>query len=131
MDSDLSRDVDLRDELLRPYFADESEHGGIRRFNRVPLDLLEKLIFHRFVFLGKWNSCPGVQDLFLPFLRRHPEFTCHGYSVSKERRDCRIAVEGVECNAHMTIESVIDFAKTFRGADDFNLAPSHARCWYD
>jgi hypothetical protein len=130
MDSKFPSDIDLRDVLLQPYFSDEA-HGGIRPFKRVPLDILEKLILHGFVHLGKWNSCPGVQDLFWPFLRRHPEFTAHGYAVSKERKDCRIAIEGVECDAPMTIETVIDFAKTFRFADDFNLTPTRARCWYD
>jgi hypothetical protein len=130
MDSEFPGDIDLRDALLQPYLLGDPR-GGIRRFKHVPLDLLEKLILHGFVRLGKWNSCPGVQDLFLPFLRRHPEFTAHGYAVSKERKDCRIDIEGVECDAPMAIETVIDFAKTFRFSDDFNLTPTHARCWYD
>jgi hypothetical protein len=124
-------DFELRDELLRPYVLDDGTRGGISRFKGVPLNVLEKLIFHGFVHLGKWNSCPGVQDLFLPFLLRHPDFTAHGYAVSKERQDSRISIEGIECNAPMIIEAVIDFANTFRGADEFILSSSRARCWYD
>lgn len=124
-------DFELRDELLRPYVRDGGTRGGISRFKGVPLDLLEKLIFHGFVYLGKWNSCRGVQDLFLPFLLRHPGFTAHGYAVSRERQDSRIIIEGIECDAPMTIESVIDFANTFRLANDFTLSSSGARCWYD
>jgi hypothetical protein len=124
-------DLELRDELLRPYVLDGGTHGGISRFKGVPLSLLEKLIFDGFVYLGKWNTCAGVQDLFLPFLRRHPDFTAHGYSVSKERQDSRITIEGIECKASMKLETVIDFANTFRHADDFKLSSSHARCWYD
>ena len=124
-------DFELRDELLRPYVSDEATHGGISRFKSLPSGVLEKLIFHGFVHLGKWNSCPGVQTLFLPFLLRHPDFTAHGYAVSKEREDSRITIEGIECDASMTIETVIDFANSFRRADDFTLSPSRARCWYD
>lgn len=124
-------DFGLRDELLRPYVLDGGTRGGISRFRGVPLDLLEKLIIHGFVHLGKWNSCAGVQDLFLPFLLRHPGFTAHGYAVSKERQDPRIIIEGIECNTPMTIESAIDFANAFRRADDFTLSSSRARCWYD
>ena len=124
-------DFELRDELLRPYVLEGGTYGSISRFKSVPIDLLEKLIFHGFVYLGKWNSCPGVQDLFLPFLQRHPDFTAHGYAVSKERQDSRITIEGIECAAPMTIETVIDFANSFRRADDFSLSSSNARCWYD
>jgi hypothetical protein len=124
-------DLELRDELLRPYVSDGGTPGGISRFKGVPPNILEKLIFHGFVHLGKWNSCPGVQELFLPFLLRHPDFTAHGYAVSKERKDSRITIEGIECDASMTIETVIDFANMFRQADDFALSPSRARCWYD
>ena len=123
--------AEMRDEMLRPYLLDGSAYGGINRFRGLPVDVLEKLIFNGFVRLGRWNSCAGVQDLFLPFLLRHREFTAHGYAVSKERPDFRIEIEGVECDSPMAIETVIDFAKTFRRADDFFLSPAHARCWYD
>jgi hypothetical protein len=122
---------ELRDELLHPYVSAEGSYGGISRFKNAPLDVLEKLILHGFVHLGEWNSCPGVQDLFLPFLLRHPDFTVHGYAISKERKDALITIEGIECNVSMTIETVIDFANTFRQADDFTLSPNRARCWYD
>lgn len=123
---------ELRDELVRPYILDGEIGGcGISRLKGVPLNVLEKLIVHGFVRLGEWNSCAGVQNLFLPFLLRHPDFTAHGYAVSKERQDSRIVIEGIECDAPMTMETVIDFANTFHRADEFSLSSSRARCWYD
>lgn len=69
-------DTELRDEILRPYLLDGSAKS-LNRFRGLPLAVLEKLVSHGFVHLGKWNQCAGVEALFLPFLRRHPEFTAH------------------------------------------------------
>jgi hypothetical protein len=123
--------IELRDEILQPYVCNGPELGDVYRFSRVPRDVLEKLIFHGFVHLGRWNNCAGVQDLFLPFLAKHPHFTAHGFAITKARQDCRLIVEGIECDVPLTIETVIDFANTFRKAEDFSLSASHARCWYD
>lgn len=122
---------DLRDQILQPYVVNGSTKGGITRFKGLPFNMLEELIFKGFVRLGSWNSCGGVEDLFLPFLMRHPDFTAHGYAVSKERPDFGIVIEGIECSSPLAIQTVVDFANTFRRADDFDLSLSHARCWYD
>jgi hypothetical protein len=126
----INKDTQLRDEILAPY-SEQMSRGGIARFKGVPLDVLQRLIDLGFVYMGKWNACPGVADLFLPFLKKNPLFTSHGYAVSGERKDSRIDVEGVESAASLTRGEIIDFANTFRRADDFDLTADHARCWYD
>ena len=76
---------ELRDELVRPYVLDYEIRGGINRLRGVPLNVLEKL--SSMVLCGWENgTVVRVQNLFLPFLLRHPDFTAHGYAVSKERR---------------------------------------------
>jgi hypothetical protein len=123
-------DYKLRDKLLAPYYS-TCITGGLRYFTGVPLNVLEQLINHNFVEMGPWNSCDGVSDSFLPFLRRHPNFTAHGYSVLPEREDVRVSIEGVEQDTELTKEEIIDFAVTFRDADEMILDTDYARCWYD
>lgn len=120
----------LRERLLAPY-SEQSEYGGIRYFRGVPLNVLQRMISHSLVEMGRWNDCGGVAALFLPFLKAHPECTAHGYAVSPERPDSRVTVEGIERTGHLTKEEVIDFANAFRGADELELASDYARCWYD
>ena len=47
------------------------------------------------------------------------------------RKDIRVTIEGVERSAILTVDEIIDFATTFRGADEMDLAVDYARCWYD
>jgi hypothetical protein len=123
--------IKLRDEILRPYISDGSTKSLIR-FRGLPLDVLEKLVTHGFVALGKWNRCAGVTSLFLPFLRRHPDFTAHGYALPEDRPDCRITVEGVECEKPVTDETATDFTNTFsQYADEVKVSTSRAYCWFD
>jgi hypothetical protein len=123
--------IELRDEILRPYIPDGSMKS-ISQFRGLPLNVLEILVAHGFVHLGKWNSCAGVDSLFLPFLRRHPEFTAHGYALPEHRPDCRITIEGVECERPITDETVSDFTNTFSlHADEVKVSQSYAYCWFD
>jgi hypothetical protein len=119
----------LREQLLEPYV--ETQFGDICYFRGVPLEMLQKLIEARFVELGPWNSCPGVGNGFLPFMRRHPEFQAHGYLVPWERRDSRITVEGIEKMGPLSLEELVDFADKFREADEMQIRTDYARCWYD
>lgn len=109
--------------------------GGIRYFEGLPLNVLEKLVNHKLVETELWNSCDGVAKLFLPFLRRNPGFTAHGYAISPEQKDCRITIEGVEREGFFTKAELADFALTFAGADelviDYDSGSNYLRCWYD
>jgi hypothetical protein len=121
---------ELREQLLKPYYS-EGESGGLRYFTSLPLNVLDELISHNFVEMEEWNCCDGVTELFLPFLRRNPQFTAHGYAVMPSRKDIRVTIEGVERSAIFNVDEIIDFATTFRGADEMELAIDYARCWYD
>jgi len=47
------------------------------------------------------------------------------------RGDIRITIEGVARSAMLTVDELIDFATTVRGADEMKLTAYYARCWYD
>ncbi len=121
---------ELREQLLKPYY-DGRNYGCLRYFRSLPSKVLEELISHDLVDMEEWNCCEGVTKLFLPFLQRNPQFTVHGYAVPEGREDVRVSIEGVERSATLTTNEIIDFATTFRGADEMDLAIDYARCWYD
>ena len=120
---------DLRERILKPYVS--SNDSADPNFKGIPLDVVEELIRGNFLELESWNECPGVTEIFLPFLRRNPTFTAHGYVISEERDDTRVTIEGLEKDGTLTKEELIDFAMTFRYADEFELSDDYARCWYD
>ena len=126
--------IDLREKLLAPYYLKEN-YGSIRYFSQLPLNVLEKLIQEKLVDMEPWNSCDGVARLFLPFLRRNPSFTAHGYSLPADRSDCCVTIEGVEKERHITKAELFDFTRTFCGADeviaDDDPDCNYLRCWYD
>ena len=95
------------------------------------MKVLQQLIDHRFVEMGRWNECGGVAALFLPFLKVHPDCTAHGYAVSPERPDCRVTIEGIEKVGQLTRDEVIDIANAFRDADELEITSDYVRCWYD
>lgn len=125
-------DKTIVDEFLEPFYADVGR-GGIQHFDGIGVGLLQKLIDYGVVEMGQWNNCGGVHRLFLPFLQRNPMFDAHGYVVTLDDTTKRVVVEGVHYAAHpaITISQVIDFANTFRNADEFELDTSRAQCWYD
>src|SRR5580700_11123712 len=119
-----------RNKILEPYFAGPEIHG-VRYFDKLPLKQLEELIKSDFVEMEAWNSCPGVADAFLPFMKRHPAFTAHGYAVSFKRQDTRITIEGLEKTEPLTNSEIIDFANSFTNADEVHFTKTYAYCWYD
>ena len=86
---------------------------------------------HNFVERDEWNDCPGVDAMFLPFLRRNPEFTAHGYAVDWNREDARISLEGVQRLAPFSKKEMADFIQTFNGADEIDASEEYLYCWYD
>ena len=128
-------DISLREKILAPHYKKEERYGDVRYFTGLPLDALEKLIEAGVVEMEPWNECPGVEESFLPFMRRNRDFTAHGYSVSPDRLDCRLTIEGVEKEGRYTEAELVDFAMTFRYADEFTIDDDpdgqYLRCWYD
>jgi hypothetical protein len=119
-----------REKILAPY-SSSSAAGGLRYFRTLPLKELERLVERHLVDLDGWNDCPGVLRGFLPFLKRNPLFTAHGYADLGDGEEARVTIEGVEKNGYLDRGELIDFVRTFKDADEFELTDSYARCWYD
>jgi hypothetical protein len=120
----------LRDKIVKPFLTGK-DYGDVIGFNDMPLTVVKQLIQLKLLDMGEWNNCAGVKKMFLPFLKRNPEFRAHGYVVSPERQDSRITIEGVEKDSQLSKDELIDFATTFQAADDLRVTEDYAYCWYD
>jgi hypothetical protein len=119
-----------RDKILAPYLRPR-ETGGITHFEQLPLEELRKLIKGGFVEMRQWNEAPTAPQVFLPFMTDHQGFTAHGYFDSSVEPQDQITVEGLEKDDNLTRTELIDFARMFRWADDFEISDCYAYCWYD
>jgi len=105
--------------------------GGIERFTGLDIGRLDALIS-----LGhadpaeRHNLAPSIWA-FRDFLAAHPRFTAHGYTVSPDRPDYRMSLEGVELLGEPTDIELIAFNKNFIDADDKIVSHSRLYCWYD
>lgn len=124
--------VTERDRIIFGEGFNESKYrGGVRRFEKLGLKELEKLFEGGFIDPnGTQNYSPTAEE-FYEFIKRHPLFTAHGYTVSPERTDCRTTIEGIEYDGAVTMEMVIDFTDLCNGADEFTVGLDHLYCWYD
>jgi hypothetical protein len=122
----------LRKQLLKPYFTTKDD-GDTQRFRMLPLKILQKLIDNDFVDRRSdgASSLPSVAQVFLPFMKRHPSFTAHGYAVDWKRDDHRVSIEGLDKTSPLTKEEMRDFSNTFHKADEFEIAKDCAGCWFD
>lgn len=126
--------TNLREEILSPYINEIWMGKPVQWFSEMPLSVLQRLIALGLVEMNSWNSCPGVEQLFLPFLKRNPRFNAHGYvQVSGVNgNDPCITIEGLEYRGLISTNELADFASTFwETADELSFGSHLARCWYD
>lgn len=133
--NNLNADANARDMILfgKPYEVD-NYHGGIRYFNNLSLENLEKMVGLQMISPSEsqQSDSPTTED-FLNFAKGHGHVTFHGYAVSPDRNDYRVTIEGVEVApddpANSDISFVRAFFEAFRWADEFHMVPLY--CWYD
>ena len=130
---DLNKDhADQRDLVLfhEPY--DESKYGGgVRDFDGLTYRGCQQLLELHVIDPGETqNDSPSVGEI-AEFLKKHPNFTAHGYAVSRERDDYRVSFEGVECGEGYTLSDVQDFFSLFKYPDSLTVDEHGMYCWYD
>jgi hypothetical protein len=104
--------------------------GGAEDFEHLKLSQLKLLIDNHYIDLkSEHNSSPTVQE-FYDFMKKHPNFQATGYAINHRRDDCRVSLDGVQCQTkELTKEEINDFVEMFRDADEFNIHTGYA--WYD
>lgn len=130
---DLNKDyADQRDLVLfhEPY--DESKYGGgVRDFDGLTYRGYQQLLELHVIDPGETqNDSPSVMEI-AEFLKKHPNFTAHGYATSKKRDDYRVSFEGVECGDGYTLSDVQDFFSLFKYPDSLTVDEHGMYCWYD
>lgn len=125
--------ISERDKMLSKYFIDKEYMGGIRRFEKVPLEVVVKLVSKGFLKPHERQNLSPSTIEFIKFAKEWKkqgiEILFHGYVVSKKRDDCRITLEGMQTKEDYTdnkkfLASWFRFAIT---ADDL----SANYCWWD
>ncbi len=128
----LNTDIKTRDTLIFGKYEPEKYMGGIRRFEYMPVNVLEKLVKQKFINLkGRQNNAPSVKR-FLSFMQKYPTYWAHGYAVDLARPDYRVSIEGVVNNdGYGSAEEFEEFSRLFQKADDFDANEYCMYCWYD
>ncbi len=126
----MNKDQKLRDSIVEPYFTSKAYFGGCRSYRYLPVEIMEKLISLDFVNLDeRFNDSPKIK-VFVEFAKKY-NATFHGYTVSAERKDYRFSVEGIEHNASLSKEELIDFINMFKKANTIKVKDDYLYCWFD
>lgn len=124
--------ADQRDQILFGENYNENKYfGGIRHYSGLGSDNLELLLKLGFADKKeKQNDAPSIGEV-ARFLSKHPNFTAHGYSVSPERDDHRVSVEGIECGKGYTLSDIQDFFSLLKHAPDtLRVNEDELYCWF-
>lgn len=107
--------------------------GGMRRFDRISLGVAKQLIADGFLDPDdRQNNSPSAQEMIDFCDDGNPGWYFHGYTISPDRLDCRVTLEGVGYDGSLTAEDAIAFGKFFRLADELEYSEDGpAYCWYD
>lgn len=126
---ELNRDIETRDKLIfGRYRPSKYKFGGTCHFDDLDVDNLEKLIEQNFIDLqGKHNLAPTVEEIYA-FMKKYPQYTAHGYTVSADRQDYRVSLEGVEKGVPSdSVDEFKDYMELFRHADEMNVGTMYCR----
>lgn len=126
----MNKNVKRRDKILFGSADVDYKFGGIEHFRGIDCDTLEQLLEEDFIDPEECQNCSPSTEEFFEFMKRHPEFTAHGYAVSPKRSDYRITIEGIESDEDCNNQEVLeDFIGLCRFADEFCIHPPYA--WWD
>ena len=127
----LNENVKLRDEIIFGKYEPAKYMGGIRRFDNLNLDKLKELAVLNFINLEEnQNYSPTIRE-FIEFVEKYPEYTVMGYTVSIERSDYRVSIEGIEKNSTAESETEeTEFIELFGNADEFD-SDNKMYAWFD
>ena len=126
----LNRDAATRDKMIFGEFNPDEYHGGIRYFEGLKLDTLKALLEKNFIEATESQNGAPTTEQILNFIEHYPDYTVHGYTVSPERSDYRITLEGVEKgDGADSPQELQDFTQLFKDADFIDSATMY--CWFD
>jgi hypothetical protein len=115
-----------------------SYQGGVASFCNVSTETLRRLVDSGYADPDDAQNDAPTTGRLLEWLESHPSFTAHGYTVSHQREDCRVSLEGVELNRAPTAQEREDFlALVSEGSPDGGIdgevvdGPNRLYVWWD
>ena len=127
----LNLDVATRDKIIFGEYEEKKYIGGLRHFENLTLENLQKLVKENFACTeDKQNDCPTIGEV-MEFMTKYPNYTAHGYVVSIKREAYRVSIEGVSKDgAAESAEELKDFKTLFSKADEL-VTGVQMYCWFD
>lgn len=127
----LNTDVVTRDRMIFGSYDKSKYSGGIRHFENLSLETLNRLLKENFADREeKQNWAPAI-GAFVDFMKAYDGYTAHGYTVDIERGDYRVSLEGVFKDGEAdSFEELEEFRKLFKEADILNT-DNLMYCWFD
>ena len=130
-DSILNKNVQLRDEIIFGKYEPEKYIGGIRRFENLSVEKLKKLAELNFIELNEYQNYSPTVQVFIEFMEKYQNYTVMGYTVSIERSDYRVSLDGIEKKSTAESETEKEeFKELFGNADEFE-SDSKMYAWFD
>ena len=122
-------DIKTRDEIIFGDYEPQKYFGGVRRFENMTRDKLQKLVDMGFANPDGAQNCSPTIESFLEFTEDKPDYVFHGYAVSDTRNDYCVSIDAIEYIGKIddldTLKSFVQFA---RYADEFN---PDGYAWWD
>lgn len=115
-------------------YDERNYHGGIRSFEKLDLATAASLLQKGYLSVDEQqNNSPTVGEI-LEFCTTHElakGWALHGYTVSRDRADIRVSIEGIDGVGPFSVDTIIAFSQLFHDADEFYIDRISAHCWYD
>lgn len=133
--TNMRRNAERREQLIYGRGFDPANYSsdGIAYFQGISMDMLRQLIAEGFLNpFERQNDSPTVKEM-MDFCAGEDEdnWIFHGYTVSPERIDYRVSIEGFEARTEPLAFRKKEFAQFNHKASKLFLEEDECYCWYD
>lgn len=131
----MRQNAERREQLIYGRGFDPANYSsdGIAYFQGISMDMLWQLIAEGFLNpFERQNDSPTVKEM-MDFCAGEDEdnWIFHGYTVSPERIDYRVSIEGFEARTEPLPSRKKEFAQFNHKASKLFLEEGECYCWYD
>lgn len=129
---EFNKDIETRDKIIYGRYREKKyKYGGTLHYEGLTVGTMKELMDQKFLDPEeRQNSSPTVQEIY-DFMCTYPGYTAHGYTVSADRDDYRVSVEGVmKPEQAATPEECQAFLRLFENADELRVE-GYMYCWFD
>ena len=113
----MEKDITARDKIIfGKYRPSKYKFDNNAAFEDMPLKTLTQLVVDEYIDLdGTCGSSPRFEEIY-EFMKRHPDYTCHGYTTMED-----VVLQGVEKKIPAAnVEEFKDYMATFVSPDRMN-----------